>query len=266
MADMLSAFDFALPELSTHGVICIGLTIDWEQTAELHAIAIEQTSADEHARAAKFYRAEDSLRHLLGRVLLRKLAGRYGTTKALQEIPCNPWGKPEPVAPPLGCNVTHSGNQVWTAIARSPLVGIDVDAATASFDYNEIAANFHPQELAALKTSADPASALMRCWVRKEAVSKAVGMGLQMPLNSYAVDCGPQAANWLRVAPPGYPQPKKWASVDLPVAPGYFAALAVAGDCNEVTVIDLLDAGERWTSTATAAGAWSVRRTTGLGR
>lgn len=59
--------------------------------------------------------------------------------------------------------------------------------------------NFHPDEIAALGAApaADSRDAMMRCWARKEAVFKAIGPELPLPLDVYAVDCGNVARDWL---------------------------------------------------------------------
>lgn len=231
-------FDIDYPELAVEGAICIGLSIDWSDIEALHAFAVRHTHVEEHARAARFHFAQDSLRHLLGRALLRNLALRYDSGAPGQTMPCGAWGKPEPVAPPMDCNLTHSGDQIWAAIARFPHVGIDVESATAPSDYRNIAAGFHPHEVAALQAIADASTAMMRCWARKEAVSKAVGTGLGIPLCDYAVDCGTESSNWLRVPPPAY-RDRDWTTIDLPVGQEYKGALAIEGRCSEVTVIRL---------------------------
>lgn len=226
-------FDIDYPELAVGAAICVGLSIDWRHMQALHAFAMRHTHNDERQRAARFLHPEDGLRHLLGRALLRSLAIRYGGMAAEQAIALNPFGKPEPTVYPVGTSLSHAGTQIWAAIARFPHVGIDVESAVAPDDYRDIMRSFHPDEVAALQTC-DAGAALMRCWNRKEAVAKAVGMGLSLPLHHYAVDCGPVPHDWLRIAPPTPPS-THWTTVDLPIADGYVGALAIAGRCDSVT-------------------------------
>jgi HlyD family type I secretion membrane fusion protein len=57
---------------------------DW-RAPSLHAAALRHTHVTEHERAARFLRAEDSLRHLLGRALLRKIVVKAdGNRKTVQ--------------------------------------------------------------------------------------------------------------------------------------------------------------------------------------
>lgn len=230
--------DFEYPGLQEDSAICIGLSIDWRHTQTLHDYCIRHTHVDEHARADRFLKKDDSLRHLLGRALLRRLAIRYGQMVPNQPIPSNEWGKPQPVAFPLCCNISHSGNQVWAAIANFPNAGIDVESAIAPSGYRDIIKNFHPHETAALFSVPDTQDAVMRCWTRKEAVCKAIGMGFGIPLSDYAVDCGIKPDSWLRVSP-NLSQSQDWTTIDLPVEKDFVGALAVEGRCTKVTIIRL---------------------------
>ncbi len=231
-------FDFDYPELPETGALCIGLTIDWRDQQTLRAYALEHTLADEHARAERFQRPEDSLRNLLGRALLRRVAAHYGGMEPMQPIRSNTWGKPELIGCEVGCNVSHAGNQVWVALSSFPRVGIDVETINAPQEYHDIAAGFHPDEIAALRKMPDTKAATMRCWSRKEAVSKATGKGLSLPLRAYAVDCDNRSSGWLRIAPPDTVR-QNWTTVDLPVGKDYVGALAIEGRCQSLSVLRL---------------------------
>lgn len=235
-------FDFAYPDLPEGSAVCIGLTIDWRHQEALRAYAMRHTIADEHARAARFLRPEDSFRNLLGRALLRRLAAQYGGMEPLQNIRTNTWGKPELIGCNAGCNISHSGTQVWGAVTLPAHVGIDVESAHAPQEFRDIAAGFHPDEVSALRRANDTGTATMRCWTRKEAVSKATGQGLSLPLRAYAVDCGITPSNWLRVAPPKSSR-TEWTTVDLPAGKDYVAALAIEARIQRVEILRLKIAG-----------------------
>ncbi|MGH8806725.1 MAG: 4'-phosphopantetheinyl transferase family protein, partial [Noviherbaspirillum sp.] len=151
----------------------------------------------------------------------------------------NTWGKPELTGCTVGCNVSHAGAQVWVALSRFQHVGVDVEAAAAPPDFRDIAEGFHPDESAALRRIPDAKSATMRCWSRKEAVSKATGRGLSLSLRAYAVDCDSRPTNWLRAAPPDTAHHAEWTTVDLPIGKDYVGALAIEGRCREVTLLRL---------------------------
>ncbi len=230
--------DIDYPELTETDALCIGLNIEWRHQDTLRAYALQHTLADEHARAARFLRPEDSLRNLLGRALLRRVAVHYGGMDPTRLIRSNTWGKPELGECTVGCNISHAGTQVWVALSRFPQVGIDVESSTAPQEFRDIAAGFHPDEVAALRKAPDARLATMRCWSRKEAVSKATGLGLSLPLRAYAVDCEVRPSNWLRVAPPKTSR-TDWTTVDLPIGKDYVAALAIEGRVETVKILRL---------------------------
>jgi 4'-phosphopantetheinyl transferase len=236
--DAAAPLDFDYPDLAAGSAVCIGLSMAWQQREVLHTAAVRDTHPSEHARAARYLRYEDSLRHLLGRALLRRAAAHYGGMETSLPMGANPWGKPQLAGCSIGCNVSHAGNQVWVAVSSYEHVGIDVESATAPPDFRDIATGFHAEETRALRNAADPGLATMRCWTRKEAVAKAIGMGLSLPLDAYAVECGVQTADWLRIAPPATCR-EAWTTVDLPVGDKYVGALAIDGQCNRVTVVRL---------------------------
>lgn len=221
-----------------NAALCIGLTIDWRQQDALLRHAMRHTLSDEHARAARFLRPEDKLRNLLGRAMLRQAAIRFGGMDPQHVIRTNTWGKPLPENCTVGCNVSHSGNQVWVAVSPQPHVGIDIEAANGIPDIDDIAAAFHPDEIAALRTIPGGKLAAVRCWSRKEAVCKATGMGLSLPLRVYAVECGTRAFGWLRIPPPASIR-SDWTTVDLPVGKEYVGALAIMARCDRVEVVHL---------------------------
>ncbi len=230
-------FDHDWPALRAGHALCIGLTIDWERQHVLHDFARRHCLPDEQARAARFLHPEDGLRHLLGRMLLRRAASHYGGMDPAQPIALNAFGKP--CAPgTVNANISHAGNQVWIALARHAQVGIDVESSIAPNDIADISSQFHPEERAALRRLSDPDLAAMRCWNRKEAVAKATGMGLSLALDAYAVSCAPAPADWLLVAPPGSER-EHWSTLDLPVLTGFVCAVALDAPITGVSLLCL---------------------------
>lgn len=71
-------------------------------------------------------------------------------------------------------SVSHSGGFVGVALTEIAPVGIDVEAVTADLD-DLVDVACHPDERSAIVTSRD----FTTVWVRKEAVLKAMGVGLR---------------------------------------------------------------------------------------
>lgn len=232
---------FALPWPAIAGdeVFCAGMSV-----RDLDAwwpSAFKRASAGERANAERFLHREDALRHLAGRAACRSLLaaqlaveGQADLTALEAEFTVNAWGKPALAHGRFDFSISHSGDQVWLAAARAHSVGIDVQQADPRVQAHELGdAFFHPFEAAAIRGSralGETQATFLRCWVRKEAVVKATGRGLSIPLSAFAVATGGDTTeNWLRSPPdlPGFQGP--WMTRDLPAPDGYAAAVAAAG-------------------------------------
>lgn len=222
------------------GVSCLGIALDGFEDAHWFRLrsalldaqaggrrgAAALLTPDERARASRFVHAIDAVRHLVGRMLLRGMAARLvdGAQRLPAVWPTNEWGK----ALPLGgfhFNVTHSGPEVWLAVCARAAVGIDVEQAFPAFD--DLCAVLHPSEHADLARvrhlAPELAAACRRLWVRKEAVVKAVGLGLSMPLPGFRVAVDARAHGWL-LQPP-LEHGAGWTACDLATGSGCAAAV-----------------------------------------
>jgi len=233
-----AALDIAFPALPSHSALCIGVTLAPDRFAAITACCRRYTSASEQDRAARFLHAADAARHLYGRALLRRAAIACGIMSGVQEFDVNPWGKPMLPGAALQGNISHSGTQVWLVLGRDCDVGIDIESVQAPADFIDIASAFHPQELRSIREAPDSPHAMMRCWSRKEAVAKAVGRGLSLALDSYAVDSRVGATDWLTHAPAGT-RLADWRCADLPQVADYVGAVAAYGDCRMISTWQL---------------------------
>lgn len=179
----------------------------------------------ELARCLAFLRDSDRDRYRVAHVALRQLLGAYldrdPADVRLTREPCpgcgEPHGRPAVAAGAPHFSLSHSRDAVLLAFADTP-VGVDVEATPDAGTAAEMGALFHPAEraeLAALPHAARPA-AVVRCWARKEAYLKGVGIGLGEDLSVTHVGAGSAPA-----AVPG------WTLTDVPARPGYAAACAI---------------------------------------
>lgn len=106
-------------------------------------------------------------------------------------------GKPEISAiegVPLSFNLAHSKNTLLFAIRRKGAIGVDLEYFDRATDIMEVAhANFTERESKTL-AAADPETrrrTFYRYWTRKEAIGKADGRGLLLPLASFDVSFEP---------------------------------------------------------------------------
>lgn len=216
-------------------VLCLGIRLAgfsaamWQAT-EAWLGKAGGASFSEQRKASRFLHAEDAVRHLLARSLLRHVLVRQGKCPPLPDAwPVNAWGKPEGAAWGMHFNLAHAGSEIWLACCREVAVGIDVEEDSPALA--DLLPLLHPAEAEDLMIDAD-AARRRRLWVRKEAVVKATGKGLSLPLADFRVALDARTDGWLLHAPEEYPEP--WTTRDLPVGGAVAAALAVRGRHMEV--------------------------------
>ncbi|MFF8959083.1 4'-phosphopantetheinyl transferase family protein [Streptomyces sp. NPDC014894] len=192
-----------------------------EALAHRHLLDAEETT-----RLDAFRRPVDRDAYAVAHVTLRRLLGeRLGLPPeavTLTREPCTRCAGPHgrPVVPDRRAHfsLSHTSGMVLIALASAP-VGVDVESVPSAGTIAEVSAELHPREraeLAALPAEERPV-AFTRCWTRKESVLKASGVGLNEGLSGVYVGAGPRPA-----------EVAGWRLADVPVDPGYAAAVAVA--------------------------------------
>jgi 4'-phosphopantetheinyl transferase len=194
-------------------------------------------TAAEDSRLRRYRRVEDRRRCLAAWALARIVLGeRLGMAPesvpiARRCLACasSEHGKPYvDLDRDLEFSLSHAGDRVVLALAGGLAVGIDVEETSREVD--EIARLvFAPEENRT--TGVD----LLRTWVRKEAVSKATGHGLGLPMRDYAVSAAREPARLL-TWPSDPTLPRRLTLIDLAADPGYVAAAAVIGPVEETTI------------------------------
>ncbi len=195
---------------------------------------------DELAKAARYHFERDRRRSIVRRAALRCiLAGHLGAAAAELQFAYGPQGKPSLAAPQASIpfNLSHSGELALVAVGRQPL-GVDLERSREVADADLVARRFFtPNELEIQRAASDGNQVFLQHWTRKEAVIKAVGKGLSMPLNSFDV-----CDRLVRTRESGKEQ--LWHLQDLSPADGFLAAIAIAGPIEHVAWRDWLpDAG-----------------------
>ncbi|MFB8830315.1 4'-phosphopantetheinyl transferase family protein [Azotobacter sp. CWF10] len=189
----------------------------------------------EGARALCFRRHEDRVRFVATRAALRRLlAARLGCVPRAVRFETGPHGKPRlrrgrAGQPAIDFNVSHAGGFALIALSRRGAVGIDIERCNPDLD----TASLEPQVLSPLERQMEASRRpdFFECWVVKEAVFKALGLGIAGRLQQLSVLTPGQADGrryGLRHARP------EWSSVDawrLDAPPGYAAALARTPAC-----------------------------------
>lgn len=181
-------------------------------------------SLDERDRAHRFAFDRDRTRWTCCRAGLRLLLSRLTGVAATQlRFRQSAYGKPQLVEhqagdPPLCFNVSHSGNHVVYAFTRAGEVGIDIECARFGSDWSEIASRYFSrleQQHWRHLPDDQKVEAFFRLWTRKEAFLKAVGTGLNLPLDSFSVNCDPPATCAVLQVPSGIPAAGQWSLLDI---------------------------------------------------
>ena len=194
-------------------------------------------TADECQRAERYVFAKDRTHFVVARGLLRVLLGRYlGQDPPHLRFIYGPHGKPalatDTGGGALRFNVSHSHGLALYAITRGREVGVDVERIRPEVAQEKIAERFFsPREVTLLRAlpAQLQATAFFACWTRKEAYIKAKGEGLALPLDQFDVSLVPGEPAVLLRAAWDPQEAARWSLQDLAPAPGYRAAVAVAG-------------------------------------
>jgi 4'-phosphopantetheinyl transferase len=209
--------------------------IDLEGAAGLIDRYASFLSAEEQNRANRF-RIEQARDHFtIGRACLRILLGNaLGVTSSDVSISEGLHGKPGTPAfggRSLSFNVAHSKNTILIVLGRQGDVGVDVEYTNRSTDTMEVArGNFTENESNSLAAIADPETRLRtfyRYWTRKEAVVKADGRGLFLPLASFDVSFESADSQPVDVNEPSTGESKLYFVSDLELGDQAVGALAL---------------------------------------
>ncbi|MGT2487204.1 4'-phosphopantetheinyl transferase family protein [Methylobacterium oryzae CBMB20] len=100
-------------------------------------------------------------------------------------------------------NLSHSGARALIGLARDAAIGVDVEAVRPIPDALRIAAaHFAADEVSTLARAHRNviAHSFFGLWTRKEAVVKALGSGLSLPLDRFSVSVPPEPPRLMRAA------------------------------------------------------------------
>ncbi|WP_340379027.1 4'-phosphopantetheinyl transferase superfamily protein [Streptomyces sp. SS7] len=226
--------------------------VSWARSADAHEELLDTLDPVERARWSATVDPATRDRFLVGCALSRRLLGELLGVSP-EDVPLRrvcptcggPHGKPRLAVPDgyagyaeyseyaeyaeYDFSVTHSGDVVGVAVCRGARVGLDVEEADTVLDVDAAARTaLSARESAALYALPPDARgpAFLRIWTRKEAVLKALGVGLRAPLRQLEVsapDTAPAVLTW----PDQLPAAHRTTLTDLTANGMHPAALAV---------------------------------------
>jgi 4'-phosphopantetheinyl transferase len=194
-----------LPHLEDHEVQV--WRIPYDQSYELTARLEPILQVKEQAQAMRLRSAQVRDHFTIGRASLRILLGNLQKIDSRDVvITTGIHGKPD--TPSIGehkifFNVSHSKETILIALCRQGSVGIDVEHIDRDTNIMEVAeANFTKRESNRLAAISDPETrrrTFFHYWTRKEAIGKADGRGLLLPLGSFDVSFESMSSQPVRV-------------------------------------------------------------------
>lgn len=207
-----------------------------------HVLEKFRETLEEHEldRADRFHFEKHRRHFVAGRGALRQLLAQYLDTNPEQvRLSYGAYGKPaldgEHKDSSLRFNMSHSHEVALFAFTENREVGVDVEHIRADFASEDIARRFFSRrEVETFNTlpQHDQVAAFFRCWTRKEAFIKVIGLGLSQPLDQFDVTLGaeqPAALLWVNGD-----DASRWSLYDLDVGGDYAGALAVEGRASKL--------------------------------
>lgn len=192
--------------------------------------------ASERARLLRLQAHDDRARFVRRRVARREILAAYaGVAPSELAFTTNRWGRPVLAAPQravgLRFNESHSGDIAVIALAAAGRIGVDVERLRPMVDGEAIAGRFFaPAEATSLAAlpAAERTEGFFNAWTRKEAVVKALGAGLSIPLDAFEVTLRPGEPAVINrwEVPDSDSCGGRWHLHAFDPAPGYIGALA----------------------------------------
>jgi 4'-phosphopantetheinyl transferase len=214
----------------------------WEAPLDSAMIAADEwrdiLSSGERARAERFLRDDARRRFVAAHTALRSILGRYLDVLP-RDVPIvtGAHGKPrldvDSAANDYCFNLAHSGELALVAVTRGCEVGVDVEQLRTVGHLQEIAERYFTAAESDAIQDVDELQRIRRflmTWTAKEAVLKASGRGLSLPLDHCEVRLD-SAAQWVALADPSRSTDScasRWWLQRVGIEEPYFAAVATS--------------------------------------
>ena len=189
-------------------------------------------SPDERARHARFVFPADQHIYLVARALVRNTLSKYADVEPREwTFRAGSHGRPEIAGPggvpPLRFSLSHTAGLVALAVALQVDVGIDVEGVNSRASGRDLARRYFASSEAEGLEALPPerqGRAFLEYWTLKEAYIKATGLGLSMPLKSFAFQLADPPAITFES---GTNDPGEWHFFRLDLGAHHMSALAV---------------------------------------
>lgn len=200
---------------------------------------------DELARAARFRFAADARRSIVTRGALRWILAELTSTRPGDiAFDYDPRGKPRLAADrmmdtDLTFNVSHAGELALIAVTRGSAIGVDVERLREIDQVDDLVRqNFTARERAEhdRQPTNQRQTSFFKAWTRKEAVLKAMGVGLSRDPATVGIWGDPNGLLHVELGDPA--EAAQWSVVSLDPGEGYVGALALRARGRTVYCLD----------------------------
>jgi 4'-phosphopantetheinyl transferase len=229
----------AVPHCGPRDVLLWQVDIGFDLALDDAAFAV--LSAPEHHHARRFHRSQDALRFATVRAALRsQLASHTGVDAERIAIEPDAFGRPALAAPgALDFNVSHAGSHGLIALSSCRRVGVDIELCRPGFDWRQIAATVlsrHEASCLEQLAAESQTAAFYNCWTAKEALLKALGVGIASAAGLDSFSVLPRRGDAVTFAGPARQELSAFQAAWIS-SPMQYAA-CVAWSMNEQTQID----------------------------
>lgn len=150
-------------------------------------------SEDERLRMVRFVRPADRDRYVITRALVRSILARYYSVEPSSLVfQGDAHGRPHVLRPSgdhkIVFNVSHADGIAALGVATGTRLGLDVEPVPQADVVDEVERYFAPEERELMSVSplAMRRRRFAELWTLKEAYVKALGVGMSVPLDSFA--------------------------------------------------------------------------------
>jgi 4'-phosphopantetheinyl transferase len=195
-------------------------------------------SPTERLRMERFRFAVDQQRFRICHANLRRILAAYlGSSASALEFVTAKDGRPSLAGAHAGAldfNLSHSKTMGMLAVSSNLRVGVDIEDIRP-IEWALAEKHFSAAELSSLRKLGDHwLEGFFRCWTSKEALLKAEGIGLQIPLHSFDVSVSPHDKPALLATRPASLFHTALQLFDVTPASGCCAILAASGMPTEI--------------------------------
>lgn len=133
-------------------------------------------------KVLKLRRWQDAYASLFGKLLLKAALANCGFSSfTFDDLQYTSFNRPF-IEGDIDFNLSHSGAFVVCALSNEGKVGVDIEEVKA-INLEHFESQFTADEWLNITGATDPYREFYSCWTKKEAILKASGEGLNIPLN-----------------------------------------------------------------------------------